>query len=548
MHIFISYAKQDTRQLTETLAEQFLQLSNITVWWDKSLRAGSSWTSEIEDQIDRADLFIVLLSPDVRRSAGSAKGVSFVINEINYALANNKNILPVMAQSTSMPVQLAALQYIDLTQNYQHGMTEILNEVRYRAGLAQDESPDESTDTAQNLEKSKRPKWPLIAIIGAIVLIFIIGGIILNLPQNEGDATPDPTDVALLATVKSEQTVDAQATHDTEATNTSETETASAPTATPTEEPSNTPTDVPPTDEPTEEPTQTFTASPTETYTPTRTKIPSKTPTQTPTSNPTPAGYPGGALITANAEWEPVTQEFNYNGYTVTMVLVPAGCFNMGNDAIASDVDLGLQNGGTQGIVDSGRICFNKPFWLDQYEVSNEQFNTLGGLANSPSYYADANFPRDSITWPEALQFCTQNRQVRLPSEAEWEYSARGPDNLLFPWGNDFDITALNFNINPATAQYAPVAIGSYENGQSWVGAYDLLGNAWELTNTIYSDYPYFASDGREDTTDRSGLRVVRGSSWFYGEIYAHAATRGKQSTNFAFFDIGFRCARDYNE
>jgi formylglycine-generating enzyme required for sulfatase activity len=71
--------------------------------------------------------------------------------------------------------------------------------------------------------------------------------------------------------------------------------------------------------------------------------------------NPTIApGYRGGTLITANSQWTPVTQEFG----GVTMVLVPAGCFDMGNDP---DADGGDENG--------GHICFDEPFWIDQTEV-----------------------------------------------------------------------------------------------------------------------------------------------------------------------------------
>lgn len=113
-HIFISYAKKDTRKLAEAIFESLHRIPDVTAWMDKSLEADESWALQIQQEIDRADYVIVLLSPDVNRPITETQRRSFVLNEIDYAQQDNKPILPVMAQTTKMPVQIAGIQYIDL--------------------------------------------------------------------------------------------------------------------------------------------------------------------------------------------------------------------------------------------------------------------------------------------------------------------------------------------------------------------------------------------------------------------------------------------------
>jgi len=88
---------------------------------------------------------------------------------------------------------------------------------------------------------------------------------------------------------------------------------------------------------------------------------------------------------------------------------------------------------------------------------------------------------------------------------------ARGPDSRVYPWGNAFIEGNVVYYYN---ADFQPADVGRRPGGKSWVGAYDMSGNAWEWTNTIYRPYPYTPDDGREEYSETGAvLHVLRGGS-----------------------------------
>lgn len=133
MHIFISYAKKDTRQLATRLRDLIIQIPGVTAWMDESLIPGPSWARQIEQEIDRCDYFLVLISPDVNRPESQTQHLSFVYHEIIYAQNQHKKIIPALAQPTKMPVQLAAFQYVDLTRDPNTGIQNIVQFFRQEA-------------------------------------------------------------------------------------------------------------------------------------------------------------------------------------------------------------------------------------------------------------------------------------------------------------------------------------------------------------------------------------------------------------------------------
>lgn len=256
--------------------------------------------------------------------------------------------------------------------------------------------------------------------------------------------------------------------------------------------------------------------------------VPTNTPVPTSTDTPLPPGF---TPITRNADWAPIAQDFD----GVTMMLVPVGCFDMGNDPES-------YNHTTLGVPDGGQQCFDQPFWIDRTEVTQVDFERLGGQKVTPNFFDGDQHPVENITWFEARDFCAQ-RGMRLPTEHEWEYAARGPDNLIYPWGNEW---------NPANAVWGDnannqnAAVGSRSAGASWVDVLDMVGNVWEWTSSQYWDYPYTLDDGREDDTgnDTEIPRVLRGGSWSDPEAYLRGSARLWVTAGFGDFFFGFRCAR----
>jgi formylglycine-generating enzyme required for sulfatase activity len=238
-------------------------------------------------------------------------------------------------------------------------------------------------------------------------------------------------------------------------------------------------------------------------------------------ATPTPFG------LSQNSDWTPQIETFD----GVDMVFVPAGCFVMGSDA--GEVDE----------VPAHRLCVDTPFYLDRYEVSNGQFERIGGRAAHASRWPDENRPRDQITWFEANDFCAL-RRARLPTEVEWEYAARGPSSWAYPWGDQFlaEYTVFVGNANSQTAD-----VGSKPWGASWVGAVDMSGNVREWVSTLSSvwmAYPYNPNDGRENMSDATERRVQRGGGFLNTSETVYAYSRDGVYPDYWSSDYGFRCAR----
>lgn len=260
--------------------------------------------------------------------------------------------------------------------------------------------------------------------------------------------------------------------------------------------------------------------------------------TPTPTPDPFNFGITSENTVKSNSQWIPKVKSFD----NFEMILVPTGCFLMGVSPDEGNYLAELY--GTDAPPDwftddpAHEICIENPFWLDKYEVTNSKYGFSGPFAGS-------DMPVTSISWAEARDFCT-NRGGYLPSEAQWEYAARGPDNLIYPWGNL--MIADNVVYEGNSEDLIPQPVGSKIGGVSWVGALDLSGNVWEWTNSLYGEYPFNAEDGRENNQDLpNSQRVARGGSFQDRGYLVFSASRFPQY-NFdgGYWLIGFRCARDF--
>jgi formylglycine-generating enzyme required for sulfatase activity len=240
--------------------------------------------------------------------------------------------------------------------------------------------------------------------------------------------------------------------------------------------------------------------------------------------------------IRTNAEWQPLVQRIG----EARMVLVPAGCFEMGSTpAQVAEAQAACDQFYTGACIEdlslelpAHQVCFEQPFLLDQYEVTNAAYGDSSS-SNMITMYRGPSWPRETVTWQQAADFCEQ-RGARLPSEAEWEYAARGPDGLIYPWGNAFDIDRIN------RALGNPQDVGSMAEGPSWVGAYDMGGGVREWVQGLYATYDGDASGRLE------GLHIVRGGSWFsFADFMYRTAGRGLLQGDYATSIVGFRCAKD---
>jgi formylglycine-generating enzyme required for sulfatase activity/tRNA A-37 threonylcarbamoyl transferase component Bud32 len=218
------------------------------------------------------------------------------------------------------------------------------------------------------------------------------------------------------------------------------------------------------------------------------------------------------------------------------MVFIPAGSFTMG-DTIGD---------GDPAEKPTADVAL-KAFWLDRFEVSFDQFAKFVQVAgfkpqgNWEQLRSRGNtHPVVNVTWNDAVAYCRWADKY-LPSEAEWEFAARGTEGRKYPWGNQWDPNRARFRGNKGTGTTAPV--GSYPTGASPFGVQDLAGNVWEWTASLEKPYPYVATDGREDPRT-GGSRVTRGGSWLGDSEFLRAAARDFLSPTSKNDKLGFRCAQ----
>jgi formylglycine-generating enzyme required for sulfatase activity len=248
--------------------------------------------------------------------------------------------------------------------------------------------------------------------------------------------------------------------------------------------------------------------------------------------------------VTTNISWKPVIRKLG----GLDMALVPAGCFMMG----ASDEQLKEARAscdtyyGVYGCQQSfeneqppHQVCFSAPYWIGLTAVTNRQYGDSS--QQSPgSVKSDSTWPRETVTWQQAADFCEQ-RGFRLPTEAEWEYAARGPDALIYPWGNEYDI-------NKATLRkISPAPVGEIPEGASWVGALDMSGGIGEW---VFDWYDAYTSNEVMDPTGPvdGALRLVRGGDWFaHASFFVRTTFRDPLDPEFATTSVGFRCAKNFS-
>ncbi|MFC1482011.1 formylglycine-generating enzyme family protein [Candidatus Neomarinimicrobiota bacterium] len=192
-------------------------------------------------------------------------------------------------------------------------------------------------------------------------------------------------------------------------------------------------------------------------------------------------------------------------------------------------------------------------FYLDIFEVTNGEYLEFYQQTNRKlpefwgieSYHCGDDFPDHpvvGVSWNDAVAYAEWAGK-RLPTEAEWEYAARGSlSGKNYHGGNDIDTTLANFSWKGITRGTLPV--GSYApNGY---GLYDMVGNVVEWVADYYQQDYYKKSPRKLPTGPKNGkFRVIRGGGWHSGPSCCQVHFRNALPGNWLDINVGFRCAKD---
>lgn len=217
---------------------------------------------------------------------------------------------------------------------------------------------------------------------------------------------------------------------------------------------------------------------------------------------------------TAGATWTDPTTGMEF-------IWIPKGCFKMGNPAYKD-------------------VCV-EGFWLGKHEVTVGQYNKF-----RPPYHGGSDeerLPVQWVSWNDATAYAEwlttkTGKTFKLPTEAEWEYAARGGTTTAYYWGDTYAEGYGNYN-KFSSSERKPV--GSYMPNP--FGLYDMIGNVSEWTASVY-DANYGGGEQRVADAGASGNRVRRGGSWHHDPGLVRAMRRDSLAPHLRSNGIGFRLAR----
>jgi len=224
------------------------------------------------------------------------------------------------------------------------------------------------------------------------------------------------------------------------------------------------------------------------------------------------------------------------------MVFVPKGEFTMGSSEHADEAR-------HQVVLDA--------YMIDKFETSNARYKEFMKATGhpAPAYWDDprlnkTNQPVVGVSWTDADAFCKWEGK-RLPTEAEWERAAKGPEgDNHYPWGHTVDAKKANYGQNVGHT----MPVDAYPEGVSGYGAYNMAGNVFEWVQDWYD--PRYFKDSRAlnprgaekgyNFANQGPVKVLRGGSWLAPETSLHTSHRfwNQPDNNSYGVGLGFRCAK----
>jgi formylglycine-generating enzyme required for sulfatase activity len=221
------------------------------------------------------------------------------------------------------------------------------------------------------------------------------------------------------------------------------------------------------------------------------------------------------------------------------MILIPAGEFIMGkNTTTPSDWQ------------PEHNVVINS-FYMDKQEVTNQQYYAFCIATNNPlpqfwglkEFRSGPDFPDYpvvGISYFDAEKFAVWSGK-RLPTEAEWEFAARGGmTGKSFPFGDQIDSTKVNYG----KIHKGILKVGSFPPNS--FGLFDITGNVWEWTSDFYGSDYYAHSPAENPKGPKTGrFKVIRGGSWHSGPMCVQTYYRNGLSPSWVDFAVGFRCVKD---